>query len=167
MSVYKGNKQPSLHGTVDDFFRRPHAGPLAQDLAAAHTTRGKNAHFSRNCYNTAALRDRIPSCIRLWKAQRSVYKGNKNPSLHGTVDDFFCRPNAGPLAQDLAAAHTTRGKNAHFSRNCYNTAALRERIPSCVRLWKRTDELSQRKTKSLLLYTPHAEKNFSRNCYNT
>ena len=69
MSVYKANKGPSLHGTVDDFFRRPNAGPLAQDLAAADT-RGKNAHFSRNCYNTAALQDRIPSCIRLWKKHK-------------------------------------------------------------------------------------------------
>ena len=149
MSFYKRNKKPSLHGTVDEFFRRPNAGPLAQDLAAAHTTRGKNAHFSRNCYNTAALRDRIPSCIRLWKkAQMSVYKGNRNPSLHGTVDDFLRRPNAGPLAQDLAAAHTTRGKNAHFSRNCYNTAALRDRIPSCIRLWKNRNELLQSKQKA-------------------
>ena len=124
MSVYKGNRKPSLHGTVDDFFRSPNAGPLAQDLAAAYTTRGKNAHFSRNCYNTAALRDRIPSWIRLWK------------------------PHAGPLAQDLAAAHTTRGKNAHFSRNCYNTAALRDRIPSCIRLWKNRNELLQSKQKA-------------------
>ena len=58
MSFYKGNKKPSLHGTDDEFFHRPSAGPLAQDLAAADT-RGQNAHFSRNCYNTAALQDRI------------------------------------------------------------------------------------------------------------
>ena len=35
MSFYKGNKKTSLNGTDDEFFRRPNAGPLAQDLAAA------------------------------------------------------------------------------------------------------------------------------------
>ena len=69
----------------------------------------------------------------------SAYKANKKPSLHGTVDDFFGRPNEGPPAQDLAAAQTTHGKNTYFSRKCYNIAALQDRIPDrcCRRLWKK------------------------------
>ena len=39
------------------------------------------------------------------------------------------RQNEGPPAQDLAAAQTTHGKNTYFSRNCYNIAALQDRIP--------------------------------------
>ena len=92
VSFYKPIKKSSLHGTVaifpqtkrracctrscchngtfGDFIRRPNAGPLAQDPSAAHTTRGQNAHFSRNCYNTAALRDRIPGWIRVWKKHK-------------------------------------------------------------------------------------------------
>ena len=67
--------------------------------------------------------------------------------VHGTVDDFFRKPNEGPPpAEDLAAAQTTHGNNVHFSRNCYNIAALRDRIPGlCFRLlWKNANELSIR-----------------------
>ena len=68
LSAFKAKKQAlCAHGTVDDFFRKPNEGPPpAQDLAAAQTTHGNNVHFSRNCYNIGALRDRIPGlCFRL------------------------------------------------------------------------------------------------------
>ena len=114
MSVYKGNKQPSLHGTVDDFFRRPHAGPLAQDLAAAHATRGKNAHFSRNCYNTAALRDRIPSCIRLWKHKGAFTKETKTLLCTEPLTIFSADRTQG-LLHRILLPHTPRAGKMHIS----------------------------------------------------
>ena len=59
-----------LHGTVDDFFRRPN------EERRPETMRGKNKHFSRNCYNVAALQDRIPGlgCIGLGKERRAWYR---------------------------------------------------------------------------------------------
>ncbi|CAE7349784.1 unnamed protein product [Symbiodinium natans] len=73
MSFYKANKKPLLHGKVGLFSRKRNEGPPAEDLAAAHTTRGKKARFSRNCYNIAVLRDEIPGCIRLWKKHKCAF----------------------------------------------------------------------------------------------
>ena len=77
------------NGTVGDFIRRPNEEPPAQDLAA--TTRGKKSHFSRNsrnCYNIAAVRDRILGCICLWKKHNELLQTKKKSSLHGTAGDF-------------------------------------------------------------------------------
>ena len=140
------------NGTVGDFIRRPNEGPPAQDLAA--TTRGKN-HISPA---TVATVTTLPQCETGYLAayvcgkstnellqtkQKVFFTRNRwrffpqtkrraccteSCCRNGTFGDFIRRPNAGPLAQDFAAAQTTRGKHAHFSRNCYNTAALQDRI---------------------------------------
>ena len=78
----------------------------------------------------------------------SFYKRNKKPSLHGTVDDFFRRPNAGPLAQDLAAAHTTRGKNALLPQLLQHCRVARQDTWLDTFVGKSTNELLQKKQKA-------------------
>ena len=149
------------NGTVGDFIRRPNEGRAS--CTGSCTTHGKNHISPATVATVTTLPQRETGYLAAYvcgKSTSELLQTNQKVFFtrhrwrffpqtkrracctrscchNGTFGDFIRRPNAGPLAQDPSAAHTTRGKNAHFSRNCYNTAALRDRIPGWIRVWKK------------------------------
>ena len=78
MSVYKGNRKPFLHRTVDDFSAGRTQGLLHTRILLPHTPRAGKMHIS-----PAALRERIPSCIRLWKKAQMSFQMGAQPRCRG------------------------------------------------------------------------------------
>ena len=125
----------------------------------------KKSHFSRNsrnCYNIAAVRDRILGCICLWKKYNELLQTKQKVFFTRNRWRFCCRTrNEGPAAQNLVAAtellailsadltqgllhrillpHTPRAGKMHISPATVTTLPHSRTgyIPSCIRLWKK------------------------------
>ena len=122
---------------------------LLHRILLPHTPRAGKMHISPATVTT------LPHCETGYlaayvcgKTEMSFYKANKRPSLHGTVDDFFRRPNAGPLHRILLP-HTPRAGKMHISPATVTTLPHCE--TGCLAAYvcgKSTNEPLQRKQKA-------------------